>query len=110
VPDNGRRALAPGYRYNGSPIYLSEFGGIAFIPPGHQVPPEAWGYSGVEKGAGDALGRLRGIYEAMSKLSLAGFCYTQLTDVEQEINGLLTYDRKPKFDVKTVREINSLVH
>ena len=27
---------------------------------------------------------------------LAGFCYTQLTDIEQEINGLLTYDRQPK--------------
>src|SRR2546423_610917 len=107
---SGRQALAPGYRYNGTPIYLSEFGGIAFIPPGHQVPAEAWGYSGVEKGAADALARLRGIYEAMARLSLVGFCYTQLTDVEQEINGLLTYDRKPKFDVKTIREINSLVH
>jgi hypothetical protein len=38
-----------------------------------------------------------------------GICYTQLTDVEQEINGLLTYDRKPKFDVKVIREINSLL-
>ena len=45
-----RRSL-PGYSYNGSPFYLSEFGGIAFIPPGTNVPEESWGYSGVEKTA-----------------------------------------------------------
>ena len=36
----------------------------------------------------------------------AGYCYTQLTDVMQEINGLLTPDRKPKMDVERVRAIN----
>src|ERR1019366_3350735 len=40
----------------------------------------------------------------------AGLCYTQLTDVEQEINGLMTYDRKLKFDAQKLREINALVH
>ncbi len=106
----GRSLLAPGYRYNGTPILLSEFGGIAYIPPGHQVPPDAWGYAGVEKTAEAALARLRGLYEAIAKIpEFAGLCYTQLTDVEQEINGLLTYDRKPKFDPKLIREINELV-
>ncbi len=110
VPDNGRAALAPGYSYNGSPPYLSEFGGIAFIPPGHEVPKESWGYSGVETTAGAALERLRGLYQAIARVpAWAGLCYTQLTDVEQEINGLMTYDRKPKFDVKMVKEINDLV-
>jgi hypothetical protein len=77
---------------------LSEFGGIAFIPPGHQVPAESWGYSGVEKNADDAVARMRGQWEAIAKLPIAGICYTQITDVEQEINGLMTYDRKPKAD------------
>ncbi|CQR58316.1 hypothetical protein [Paenibacillus riograndensis] len=36
---------------------------------------------------------------------IQGFCYTQLTDVEQEINGLLTYDRKPKAPVERIRSI-----
>jgi hypothetical protein len=36
-----------------------------------------------------------------------GFCYTQLTDVEQEINGFLTYDRKPKVDPARIREITA---
>jgi len=110
VPDNGRAALAPGNAYNGSPIYLSEFGGIAFITPGTDVPKEAWGYSGIEKTADSALERLRGLYTAIARIpAFAGYCYTQLTDVEQEINGLMTYDRKPKYDVRVVKEINDLV-
>jgi beta-galactosidase/beta-glucuronidase len=110
IPPGGRGALVPGFSYNGSPFILSEFGGIAFILPGQEVPADAWGYSGVEKSAEAALARLRGLYEAIARLSVfTGVCYTQLTDVEQEINGLLTYDRRPKFDVKLVREINDLL-
>jgi beta-galactosidase/beta-glucuronidase len=110
VPDNARAAVIPGYRYNGTPVYLSEFGGIAFIPPGHQVPKESWGYSGVEKTREAALARLKGLYEAIARIpAFAGLCYTQLTDVEQEVNGLLTYDRKPKFDAKEIKAINDLV-
>ena len=36
-----------------------------------------------------------------------GFCYTQLYDVEQEVNGLYTYDRKPKMDMEIFRKINT---
>jgi len=108
-PGGGRAYLVPGYKYNGTPLYLSEFGGIAYIPAGHQVPADSWGYSGIEKSADDALARMRGLWSAIAALPFAGLCYTQITDVEQEINGLLTYDRKPKFDVKRVREINELV-
>ncbi|MBB5887304.1 hypothetical protein [Lactovum miscens] len=39
-----------------------------------------------------------------------GFCYTQITDVEQEINGLLTYGRQPKCDLSKIREINDSFH
>ena len=38
---------------------------------------------------------------------LAGFCYTQLTDIEQEINGLLTYDRKPKVAPEEIAAIHA---
>jgi beta-galactosidase/beta-glucuronidase len=109
-PAGGVPALAPGYQYNGSPIYLSEFGGIAYIPAGETVPEDSWGYSGVEKTSQAALERLRGLYAAIARIpAFAGICYTQLTDVEQEVNGLLTYDRKPKFDSKVLSEINGLV-
>jgi len=110
IPDNSRAALVPGYEYNGSPIFLSEFGGIAYHMPGSPAPPGAWGYSGVEKTPEEALVRLRGLYEAIATVPrIIGVCYTQLTDVEQEINGLLTYDRKPKFDVNAVKAINELL-
>ena len=72
------------------------------------MPGDAWGYSGVEKTAASAIERYRGLTSAIFKISaFAGYCYTQLTDVEQEINGLMTYDRQPKFDVKAVYSINN---
>lgn len=106
-PPSARPALAPGFDFNGSPLYLSEFGGIAFIPPGSNVPPDSWGYAGVEKSEESALERLSSLYGAIRNLDrIVGICYTQITDVEQEINGLMTYDRKPKFDVKRIKALN----
>ncbi len=110
VPANARAALAPGFTYNGAPFWLSEFGGIAYIAPNSNVPKDAWGYSGVEPDEAAALARLRGLYEALAKLpAFAGICYTQLTDVEQEINGLLTYDRRPKFEASSIKALNDLL-
>jgi len=109
LPVNRPLYTAPGHVYNGTPLYLSEFGGIAYILPGSPVPAQAWGYSGVEKSPEAVLARLRGQYEAIKESAIIGICYTQITDVEQEINGLLTYDRKPKFDVKKLKEINDLL-
>lgn len=109
VPGPEEAAVIAGFRYNGSPPYLSEFGGIAFIPAGQNVPNDSWGYSGVEKTPEAALERMRGLYAAIAAMpAFAGLCYTQLTDVEQEVNGLLTFDRKPKFDPQLVRAINAL--
>ena len=52
--------------------------------------------------------RLKGLNDAIfSNPAFAGFCYTQITDVEQEVNGLMTYDRKPKFDPEQVKKINT---
>lgn len=111
VPDNARPALAPGFEYNGSPVYLSEFGGIAYIPQGAVVPKESWGYAGVEKSEEDAFDRLRSLYNGIARTpGIVGICYTQLTEVEQEINGLLTYDRKPKFAAAKLRALNDLLH
>lgn len=108
IPDNGRPAMIPGFAYNGTPYWMSEFGGVAYLPPGMEASAEAWGYSGVERNEAAAKARIAELFEAASKLPFnAGYCYTQLTDVEQEINGLMTYDRKPKFDVKLIKEWNS---
>ena len=43
----------------------------------------------------------------MSNKAICAFCYTQLYDVEQELNGLYTYERKPKFDMDVIKAINA---
>jgi beta-galactosidase/beta-glucuronidase len=110
IPNVSRRTLVPGYEYNDSPILLSEFGGVAYIAPGSNVPADAWGYAGVEKTQESALNRLRSLWHGIAKIpAFAGICYTQVTDVEQEINGLLTYDRKPKFDAGEIKRLNEML-
>ncbi|MEO8372497.1 MAG: sugar-binding domain-containing protein [Candidatus Solibacter sp.] len=112
LPLYGKLYLANGQRYNGSPILLWEFGGVGYILPedAANVPANSWGYSGMEVDAGAALERMKGLYEAIAYLpQIAGICYTQLYDVEQEVNGLMTYDRRMKFDHAAIREINSLL-
>ena len=96
IPRNGKEALAFGYKYNGTPLLMTEFGGIAYRIEGQKAANE-WGYSGIEPTREAMLDRLNGLVKALrSNSAIAGYCYTQLTDVEQEINGLMTYDRKPK--------------
>ena len=98
IPRNGREALAYGYQYNGTPFLMTEFGGIAYRA-GTQAAENEWGYSGIEPSKEAFLRRLDGLVKALRANPVwAGYCYTQLTDVEQEINGLMTYDRKPKAD------------
>jgi beta-galactosidase/beta-glucuronidase len=110
IPRNGRPALAPGAEYNGAPFFLSEFGGIATILEGQQTADNAWGYAGVERDQQSALARLRSLYEALADLpQFIGICYTQITDVEQEINGLYTIDRKPKFPPEEVKKLNDML-
>ena len=57
----------------------------------------------------DLLQRLKGQIDAILSLKeyVWGYCYTQLTDVEQEQNGIFFYDRRPKFDLKLVSRIFS---
>ena len=80
------------------PIVLSEFGGFTYSAPGHSYNPEkSYGY-GTCKTPGELTQRIRKIYEqhvipAISK-GLCASIYTQVSDVEEEINGLMTYDRK----------------
>lgn len=97
---------ARGFAYRGEPIVLTEFGGIGFELCGEG----AWGYTAVDNEE-DFLEDYRRIMEAvyMSE-GLCDFCYTQLTDVEQEMNGLLTYDRKPKCRLEKIQEINLQYH
>ncbi|MEG8980353.1 glycoside hydrolase family 2 TIM barrel-domain containing protein [Priestia megaterium] len=99
-----RKIYANGFEHKGEPILLTEFGGIGFKVGGDS----GWGYTAV-KNVEDFVNDYKRIMEAVyDSQILHGYCYTQLTDVEQEINGLLTYDRKPKCDLATIREINDM--
>jgi len=96
-----RSIFVGGAEYEGQPILVSEFGGIAY----KKSEWEGWGYSGADNEE-DFLQRLKAVLDPMfTSPVIQGFCYTQLTDVEQEINGLLTYDRQPKADVEQIRRI-----
>lgn len=97
---SGREIYVVGAHYHGEPIMVTEFGGIAY-----QEDAKGWGYSSAE-GPEDFLNRLKAVFEPIHKSKwLSGFCYTQLTDVEQEMNGLLTYDRKPKVSLAEIKKI-----
>ncbi len=96
-----RLVYSPGYHYRGEPIMVTEMGGISF----KKSDWNGWGYSSA-KSDDDFIQRYAAVVSAMIESPvIQGFCYTQLTDVEQEINGLLTYDRKPKVPLETIRAI-----
>jgi len=86
----------------GVPFMVSEMGGIGWATGG------GWGYGTGPKTLDEFYVRYKDSIDAMlDNPHLFGFCYTQLTDIEQEKNGLFYYDRKPKFDAKKLHEITS---
>lgn len=96
------RIYAPGFQYEGQPILVTEFGGIAF----NNAAEGGWGYSGAKDEA-DFVKRLADVvHPLLNSPVVQGFCYTQLTDVEQEMNGLMSYDRKPKLPFDVIKKIN----
>ena len=77
-------------------VIISEFGGLAQMTPGHTSLDHSYGYGDfatVEDWRG-AVQKLLSEAESLQVEGLAGYVYTQVSDVEEEVNGLLTYDRK----------------
>lgn len=95
--------------YRGQPYIIAEFGGIRWLHDSRRpFSTRSWGYGNSPVTSREFYERLRGQVEALLALShCSGYCYTQLTDVEQEENGLFTYDRVLKFDPALLREIFS---
>ncbi|MBR5956034.1 MAG: beta-galactosidase [Bacteroidales bacterium] len=90
---------------------LGEYGGIGYLVEGHVWQPEGqnWGYSGLCKSEDELLDLYRLYADRLKTLidiGCAAAVYTQTTDVELELNGLMTYDRQEKVDVATLRAIN----
>ncbi len=94
--------------YHGQPFINDEFGGFLYLPPEKtsRFADNTWGYYGIEiKTPEEFAAKIKEQVYYMSHLeSCAGFCYTQLTDVEQEQNGVLTYDREPKIPLELLRD------
>lgn len=100
----GRTLYAQGCAYGGEPILVTEFGGIAYhVGKGSE---KDWGYTAADSEE-DFLRRLEAVISALQESPLVqGYVYTQICDVEQEINGLMTYDRRFKADPEAIFKIN----
>ena len=97
-----RRVLAEGNPYLGQPVLLTEFGGIMFEKDQRDGN---WGYNSAAKNEEEFFSRLRALVDGIYEADFQGFCYTQLTDVQQEVNGLLDADHKPKIDLARIKGI-----
>lgn len=93
--------------YAGQPYFVSEFGGIRWAPD-QENNAASWGYGNAPKTIEEFYARFEGLCDALlENPDVFGYCYTQLTDVFQEQNGLYTFDRLSKFDSKRLRAIQS---
>ena len=98
----GFALFAEGEKYEGQPALLTEFGGRAMQS---DAKGEAWGYSGAAQNEEAFLKQLGSIMQGVYSCNFQGYCYTQLTDVQQEVNGLLTVERKSKADIEKLKAL-----
>lgn len=95
--------------YSGQPFFIDEFGGIKWVV-GKQFADNSWGYGEGPCTEEEFYTRLEGQVDAVNSIPyMSGYCYTQLTDVEQEQNGIYNYDRTPKFDMSRIKAIFSKI-
>jgi beta-galactosidase/beta-glucuronidase len=101
---HGRMISLP---YRNQPYMVSEFGGIwwnAEHDPGDRTT--SWGYGAAPQSIDEFYYRFEGMCSALlDNPAMFGYCYTQLTDVHQEQNGIYTFDRHPKFALERLRAI-----
>lgn len=107
VYSTGRRVLSEKYHYERekTAFVISEYGGIAMEKSINEVN---WGYDRAENGKEAWLIRYKDVTHAIMKnRNIWGYCYTQLTDVYQEVNGIMDMNRVSKIDPEEVYKINS---
>ena len=92
--------------YEGQPVFVSEYGGIKWES---DKEIKSWGYGEDVKTPEEFAQRYCGLTDAiMQNEKMLGFCYTQLYDIEQEQNGLYTYDRQKKFEDEIYAKITAV--
>jgi hypothetical protein len=111
VGDLASKALFKQAVYDGKkPYFIDEFGGIKCLEANPTKDTDrngSWGYGKSAITKEDFYKRLESQVDALRSISdqVWGYCYTQLTDVEQEENGIYLYDRTPKYDSKRLKAI-----
>ena len=100
-----KRVFAAGFNYQNEPVILSEFAGIAFTKDTNN----GWGYG---EGVTDEKAFLDKLSQQMHAIKethdFSGYCITQLTDVQQEVNGLLSETRQPKVSLESIKQLNDM--
>lgn len=93
-------------KYEGQPYFVSEFGGTYWNID--EDPSAAWGYGQAPKSLDEFYERFEGLINVLlDNPKMCAFCYTQLTDVYQEKNGIYAFDRRAKFDLEKLHKIMS---
>ncbi len=97
--------FADGYHYEGQPILIDEFCGTGYNVASRN---DGWGYGMNVNSKEEFYDR----YEKLVKVAtdselVSGWCMTQMSDVYQEINGLLTFSREKKYDFDRIKKINT---
>lgn len=102
-----QKAIAESAPYAGQPYVVAEFGGLKWIPADRRPHDDkSWGYGDAPQTLDEFYRRLdTQVKTIRAQSDVSGFCYTQLTDVEQEQNGIYNYDRTEKFDMQRITEI-----
>ncbi len=91
--------------YEGQPYFLDEYGGIKWVA-GKAFADNTWGYGDGPKTLDEYYDRLEKLTDVILSMDyISGYCYTQLTDVEQEQNGIYNYNRTKKFDMSRIKKI-----
>jgi beta-galactosidase/beta-glucuronidase len=105
LPEHLTKGMIWSIPYRDQPFFVSEFGGIWWNPDAKEGE-DSWGY-------GDRPKNIEEFYDRFERLcnhllddpNMFGYCYTQLTDIYQEQNGIYRYDRSVKFDMDRIRQI-----
>ncbi len=98
----GVKLMSYGHTAKDKPVLFTEFGGIAMQ---NKTDGANWGYGRGAADLEDLYSRLQNLMTGISATPFQGYCYTQLTDVQQEVNGLLDADHKPKADCARLKKI-----
>ena len=104
ISHNGKhRLFSENYIYSGQPVIMSEYGGIALNSD------KGWGYGSQVKDENEFITRYEKLTSAIKNTKyISGYCYTQLSDVQQEINGLVNENRHDKFSYEIIDKIRKI--